>query len=401
MARIKIVGANGTPSKPKKKPQKITSITIRETAKKDRSPKWDGAADWPTEQFLKVYRDAMQFYNLESTAKDLKPAVLKWMGTAGYTKEAISKFRSTKDWRCSVTMGSIATCLLKGMPEQRDDFNSGKNSADWLRASIEKVLRDGKGDVDDSDKVAVKTSIKDRMQEIACSMTNEIEEALALFSESPAKFNPAEYNILNTLRSHECKAGHARIIKDLYKLSYTELTELTSGKGDEQLKEGYKHLPKKYVKKLHEFYASVDAACNMLLETAKVERKPRAKKAVPKEKLVEKLKFKKTDDVLKLVSISPADIIGSKELWVYNSKTRKLGKYVAAEFADLGVKGTTIIGFDENKSVQKTLRKPAEQLTAFKAAGKIALRKFLEEINSIDIKLNGRINEDVILLKVQ
>ena len=67
----------------------------------------------------------------------------------------------------------------------------------------------------------------------------------------------------------------------------------------------------------------------------------------------------------------------------------------------LGVKGTSIIGYKESDSVQKTLRKPLEQLNEFKASGKVALRKFLDDIKAVDIKLNGRINEDVILLKVQ
>ena len=112
------------------------------------------------------------------------------------------------------------------------------------------------------------------------------------------------------------------------------------------------------------------------------------------------MKYKKTDDALKLVSVNPADIIGSQELWVFNTKTRKIGKYVAAAYGELRVKGTTVIGFDENKSVQKTLRKPEEQLKEFKSAGKVALRKFLEDIKAVDIKLNGRINEDTVLLKV-
>jgi hypothetical protein len=77
-----------------------------------------------------------------------------------------------------------------------------------------------------------------------------------------------------------------------------------------------------------------------------------------------------------------------------------LGKYVAADFSDLGVKGASITGYDETKSVQKTLRKPEEQLKAFKAAGKVALRKFLEDINSVDAKMNGRLNEEIVLLKV-
>jgi hypothetical protein len=138
----------------------------------------------------------------------------------------------------------------------------------------------------------------------------------------------------------------------------------------------------------------------MLAQEAKVNRAPRKTKAVPAEKIVAKLKFMKTNEPLKLVSISPTDIIGAGELWIYNTKSRKLGKYVAAEFQTLGVKGTTITGFDEFKSVQKTVRKPEEKLKEFKAAGKIALRKFLEDINATDTKMNGRINEETILLKV-
>jgi hypothetical protein len=113
------------------------------------------------------------------------------------------------------------------------------------------------------------------------------------------------------------------------------------------------------------------------------------------------MKYLKQDETLKLVSINPQDIIGAKELWIYNVKTRKIGKYIAAEFSDLGVKGTTVIGFDPIKSVQKTLRKPEEQLKEFKASGKVQLRKFLDDIKAVDIKLNGRINEDTVLLKIQ
>ena len=107
--------------------------------------------------------------------------------------------------------------------------------------------------------------------------------------------------------------------------------------------------------------------------------------------------------------MNPVEVVGASELWVFNIKTRKLGKYIAAkidptgmgrEGSGLSVKGTTIIGFDEEQSVQKTLRKPDDQLKEFKGAGKVALRKFLDEINTTDTKLNGRCNLDTVLLKV-
>ena len=139
----------------------------------------------------------------------------------------------------------------------------------------------------------------------------------------------------------------------------------------------------------------------MLAQEAKVNRAPRAKKPVAKDKIVAKLKFKKQDEALKLVSINPVDVIGAQELWIYNAKTRKLGRYVADSLqGPLSVKGTSIIGFNESQSIQKTLRKPDEKLKEFKAAGKVQLRKFLEDINATDTKMNGRINEEIILLKV-
>jgi chromosomal replication initiation ATPase DnaA len=76
-------------------------------------------------------------------------------------------------------------------------------------------------------------------------------------------------------------------------------------------------------------------------------------------------------------------------------------KEPSEEFKELGVKGTTITGFSESKSIQKTIRKPEEKLKEFKAAGKVALRKFLDDINATDARMNGRLNEETVLLKVQ
>jgi hypothetical protein len=231
-------------------------------------------------------------------------------------------------------------------------------------------------------------------------MTEEIEDAIELFQNDPDAFDPKAFKLLNLLRGKQAKAAHARIIKDFYKRNYDELVEAATTK-DEQLKEAYSHISKVNLKKITLFYSEVLSACDMLAQEAKVNKKPRAKKPTDKAKVVAKMKYLKQDDKLKLVSVNPQDIIGAGELWIFNTKTRKLGKYVSAEYQELGVKGTSITGFDEHKSVQKTLRKPEEQLKEFKGAGKVALRKFLDDIKAVDIKLNGRINEDTILLKVQ
>lgn len=401
MAKIKIVGAS--------KKTRVTAKQIaehRERSKRDPSPKWDGYKEWSTEQFSKAFKEAMNYYRLEHSGKDLKPQIIRWMAANEYPKEVIAQFKKTKDTRCGVTIGAIASCLLKGMPSIRKDFNNGRDTSEWLKNEISNIINEGRDDIDEdaaakaAGTAALQPSIQDRVREAAYNMMEELEEAYHSYQEDPDNFDPKSFKVVNLLRNKEAKAAHARIIKEYYARDLADLRELASGTKDEQLREGYSHRPRKHIKKLIDFLTEIESACDMLQEEAKITRKPRIKKPTDKSKLVSKLKYKKQDDALKLVSINPTEIIGSKELWIYNTKTRKIGKYIASEFSDLGIKGTTIIGFDEDKSIHKTLRKPVEQLKAFKEAGKIALRKYLEEINSVDTKMNGRISEDIILLKV-
>jgi hypothetical protein len=380
-------------------------IAHRTKAVKDHSPVWDGCEAMNSDQFMRQFHNAMSYYRLEFSGKDLKPAVIKWMTSIDCTKEDIAAFKKTKDNRVNVTMGAIASCLLRGMPAVRADFNKGRDTAAWLRNEIVQILEQGKDDIDEGAVVEVKPviftpSIQDRVRESAYRMTDEIEDAIEGFQKDPENFDPKAFKMLNLLKGKEVKAAHARIIKGFYERDLAELEELASGNADEQLREGYSHRTKKQIKNLIAFYQEIASACDMLAQEAKVNRKPRKTKVVPKDKIVAKLKFMKTNEPLKLVSINPADIIGAGELWIFNTKTRKLGKYVATEFNTLGVKGTTITNFDEFKSIQKTIRKPEEKLKEFKASGKIQLRKFLDDINATDTRMNGRINEDTILLKV-
>jgi hypothetical protein len=384
---------------------KKASIAIRENAKRDYSPKWDGCENWSESQFLRYFHSAMQYYRMESNNKELKAKVIDWMGKNGYDRATISAFKKTKDNRCGTTVGSIAACLLRGMQSCRLDFNQGRDTATWLGAEIAKVIAEGKDDIDDSAPIEVKASgpvitIQERVRDAAMLMTEELENAYEAFQLDPEGFDPKAFKVLNLLKGKGSKAAHARIIRDFYARDLAELEELAGGKADDQLKEAYGHRTKKQIKAFIAFLKEIESACTMLMEEAKINRAPRKAKVVSKDKLVAKLKYLKSNEPLKLVSINPADIIGAKELWTYNTKNRKLGKYVASDFHDLGVKGTSITGFDEVKSVQKTLRKPVDQLKEFKAAGKVQLRKFLEDINAVDTKMNGRINAEIMLLKV-
>jgi hypothetical protein len=384
-------------------------IAHRVNAKKDHSPVWEGVETMTGEEFGRHWRNAMSYYRLEFSGKDLKPKVIDWMGKVGYDKDTIKAFKDTKDHRCNSTMGGLAACLLRGMPEVRPDWNEGRNSADWLRASIAMAMAEGKEDETEEEIAEAKAkkvdvyvpSIQDRLRDAAGAMSEELDEAIDNFCRDPEAFDPKAFKIPNLLRGKGVKAAHARLIKQYFTYGHNELLELSSGQADEQLKEAYSHLPRKNVRKLIEFYDAIMTACDQLAAEAKVLKKPRAKKIVPAEKLVAKLKFLVGDDSLGITSVPPSTIIGAQSMFVYNVKTRKLGQYIALNSSGFAVKGTTVTNFTD-KSTQKTLRKPVEQLKAFKELNTMKRMQtwFEKDIKTTEINLNGRFNEDIVILKV-
>lgn len=388
---------------------KQASIAIRQNKGRDMSPKWDGADEWTGEQFTNHFRRSMEWYRLESSVKDLKPKLVEWMHSAGYDRSDINAIRKTKDKYFSGTIMGVAACLVKGMPEIHEGFNGGKDTGAWLRKEIEAVMKDGANDLEEDedapkvkeDKPAVPVlNIQDRLREAAGTMSEELDAAIDAWITDPETFDPKSFKIVNLLRGKGVKAAHARYIKGFFKFGHQELLELASGNADEQLREAYRHNSRKNVKKLIDFYDSIMAACDQIAAEQKVLKKPRAKKVKPAEQLVAKLKFCVKDDKLGIVSVPPAGIIGAQGVVVYNVKTRKIGYYVSKTSAGLGVKGTSLTDFTD-KSTQKTLRKPPEQLKEFKEQNtQKRVETWFKTIKTTEVALNGRFNEDTVILKV-
>jgi hypothetical protein len=252
--------------------------------------------------------------------------------------------------------------------------------------------------VEKAAKIEVKApTIQDRMNAIADKHQLHFLELEDQLFEGKA-VDPKAYDYL--IAKNVAPATITRILAP-FERSRNELSEAKTTK-DEDLKDAYAHLKTADYKRYDAFYTALFDGFAQYSQVKKATKKASVRKPPAKEKLVAKLKYLKNDATTKAVSISPVDIIGAQVLWIYNTKTRKLGKYVAEDMGGaLNVKGTTITGYNELKSVSKTLRKPEQQIKEFLAAGKIDLRKFLENIKATEVKLNGRINSDTILLKVQ
>jgi len=343
----------------------------------------------------------LNFYNYHYSSKHSKQPLILWLKDQKVVNEnEIKAIQAAKDWQVGTTVGSVARMLNNGRPPMDNLIMSLKKK---VKEIVDRV--DITNIEDESPKIlAPVISIQERMkQNLNEFLGKHVEGEIDAFFDNKFK---SKFKMSTSLQVNEITGKAAALIPAMYAREVADFNVLLNPPKEpdneyEQLSEGYPY-KKSELKKILEFY-------NMLIEDAlhhsniqKANRKIRIKKAPTKDKLVTKIKYKANDDMYKIVSIDPKDIIGSQELWVFNTRTRKIGKYIASngfESGELGVKGTSIIGFDKIKSIQKTVRKPDAILKEFKNAGKVALRTFLQDLTTTDIKLNGRINNDVILLK--
>lgn len=114
-----------------------------------------------------------------------------------------------------------------------------------------------------------------------------------------------------------------------------------------------------------------------------------------KAKAVKTMKPLKGDPTLKLETLSPARIVGAKQVMTYTPKYKIVSIYKAKPGEVLNVSGTSIRNFDEEKSVSRSVRKPVDffalpdQWNAFGV------------LTSTIRKPSPRVNSDTIILSVK
>jgi len=370
---------------------------------------WDTARamEFTEEEFDHHFRKAMRYYNYFYSVKDLKKYFVEWLRQhqgkdSAYhqlDRATIDYYAKTKDGLTPFTACAIIKAHTQGMP-LRD------RHVEYLLDTVKKVIKLQEEQADDDEPVKAdvkvpKTDVKvptiqDRMNAIADKhQLHFLELEDELFTGKTV--DPKAYEYLSG--KNVAPATLARILAP-FERSRAEFLAAKTSK-DEDTVDAYAHLKTADYKRLEAFYQALFDGFAQYGQVKKATKKASVRKLPQKEKLVRNLKYLKQDTALKIVSVNPVDIIGAQVLWVYNVKNRKIGRYVAEDQGGaLNVKGTTITGFDANKSTQKTLRKPDDQLKAFLAANKVEARKFLDNVKTTEIKLNGRINADTILLKI-
>jgi len=396
-------------------------------------PKWDGYENWTGQEFHRAKQSASDYYYRNYKASDLIDYAYHWMRENGYDKEDVKCAKADKGFNITQQTGYLCRMLTMGMPDYYEPHNEYWQSLPgtmgeikpvipYIKERIDAAIEGGRPHVEEARAKAeaekarqvYKPTIQQLMFEASCEMTTDIEEALDNFARELDVKEVKSFDPVRSLRAAGCKMGHARQIRKFYEDALDEMTELNTkvGKRDmddmrEQLEEGYAHLDTKQKKAWLEIYRKIVDACDIIIAEAKVTRKPRKAKVKTASDIVKKLKYKASDADYGLASIPPSDIVGANILVVFNTKNRKLGLYYASntdpkglqrEGTGLSVKGTTIVGYDEEKSLQRTIRKPAEFLPQVKKTTRAKTEKLFDTLKTTETKLNGRINGETILI---
>jgi hypothetical protein len=326
--------------------------------------------------------NAFNWYSINTENKVLRKYAISYMKFLKRT-ELTYCFTEATDFELR-QIGIIGRLVMTDQYVSENHIAAISAKMDLLFDKYKKV--DTKGEkVSDSS-----VSVQDRVLESALKHAGEIDGFIDEFIINKS----SDFSAKKYLLSNSISGAVSKKIAENFQPVERELAEALRGT-DEQLVEGYSYFTKAQLKKFYDFVKGIIDDCNQQLVNSKSTKSPRARKPVPPIKLVQRLKYMKEFPDLQLKSITPTSIIGASELWVFNTKSRRLSVYKG----DLSVKGTSIIGYDVAGSNTKLVRKPEEFFKKNEITKKV-LNVAFKEINAKMSTPNGRINDDCVLIGV-
>lgn len=332
--------------------------------------------------------NALSWYSANTDKKQQKKWSIEYHTQQG-NKDVVTTLKKIPDW-AFLTYGSVCRLMSR---EQWVDPNSTffKRRTEELMTKYSTYMAEEK--VEDTAKPRVKT-IQERIADKASEIGGEIEGDIDAFCDSGYDRNFKREANLFTLG-----APVGKLLLPSYEALLAELEELCGPKKTnddmyDQLIEGYSHM------KVNQRKAFRDFVKQLVIDLRKVsvpKARKRVQKAKPPAQVVKYLKYKIKDEALNLSSVDKTKLVDASEVYLYNTKARRIQCYVPQEGYLLTVRGTTILNFDPEKSGQKTVRKP-EEVAKLAGSTKMPMRKAFTALKTKAIKVNGRVNADCIIL---
>lgn len=317
-----------------------------------------------------------------------------------YYLDYVKKFRN-KDYKIfqkvdegsiTTTLGWIARIIIRGGSVSNDHT---KRLEDNITQLLSKFAEEKKAQPEVTKQtvtpgINIQEATKLKAKEYIGDLEGSIDEYI---------FEDKDFSLYADLKGKQIPAPYVPDVKVWAEAKLSEYTAVADGE-DSQLIEGYSNINKRKLKNIVKLFETFVEDCDKYGQFKKANRKVQAVREKPPAIQVKSVKYKMKDEELKLESERPIDIIGAAQVWLFNTKTRKLAVYTSESTKGMTVKGSTLQNWTPEKSKQKTLRKPEEQLKDLLASGKVKLRTFIDSIKSKEQEVNGRINIETIILKV-
>ena len=346
----------------------------------------------PTEYRASRLSKAFSWYNYFYGKKDARDMIVNYL-EAHDRKGDVRLLKGIPDSAIRLTTGWLCRMSMVGL--ELHDAEQLK-----LQNQLREILDSKQNEVAEvtEEPAVAKPNIQDRLREKASECNGELDGMFDEFMLSGAKLT-ADFKPVAIMRGLNVAPQMISQIADNWKRKLIEFEAVVEGK-DAQLVEAYSYLSKIQLRNVIKFCEAVVNDCGAYVQIKKVERKPRKVRAVPPEKRAAKFKMQAEFAELKLKSQPAASLVDKAEAWLYDSKKRKLIHLVADSHTQaFTVKNNSVIGFSTVETVQKTLRKPAEQLKGIVGAGKPAARKAFKDIKATETAWNARGTENLIILK--
>lgn len=346
--------------------------------------------------------NAMNWLNYVADTKDYRKFVEDWIRhyRPDTSKKDLDLWSKTSDKHIRPTICALARIQVQGFPlteaEQMIIWEHITEAALKSDASKKEV----KGEKTDLEpKIGVQERINNQIQEVIGDVEEIIHNLLR-----GTNVNTELSSIPGTSRFsavHYKKFAEALqpFLKEYNFIKDAKAIKNSDDDGILQIKEAYEYVSNKNLKATIQFLEELYSNCVRLSLERKVS-KVRKKRPMDKAKIVKKFKYLPKFDEFKLQSLLPVNCLGTSEIWLYNTRTRKIGCYKAEFSGSIMIKGSSFIGYMENSSVQKTLRKPEKQLAEFQSLAKNQLHKWFNNIRSTEHRLNGRSNEHSVIMRI-
>ena len=376
-------------------------------------PEWADASEIDLKEYNSRLDRGLRFYGYYCDSKIMKPWVVDWMKSNGFTKDQVNMIKAANPSFVNGTIGKLVRMLSMGMPDKHKESKAKRSISDWVKAEImnslfeiNRMQLDPKYIFDEEakeDKPVIKQvsplkRVENKINEdIIVPLEMLLDDIIGIKTDTPPAKIP-NMDVGRLLRSNNAAGNGVKYVVEWINKHLDEFNEAYN-KTDEYVAEGYSWLRRPQLNRIIKNFEKMLDDTKMYSRSKVKTRKPRVKKPKAVDKQITRLKYAQSSDEYQLTSVDSTSLPFSQRAYFFNTKNRQLSIYYASGNAGFEIKGTTLQGFDKERSIITTLRKPMEFLPILLSATPKKIDKVLETLKTKPRKGNGRINANMIILR--